>query len=129
MDAYEILRAKLNSKHLLLAETEINGRPIANYLLKEPLIYNKRKVAVLELPAPKAGSHYKEGYEHVEFVVDHKLEDFIDNHPHVEFDLGGFGKLINRDVRVSFGSISVKFHEFPLKDIIAIEQANHSERS
>jgi predicted metalloenzyme YecM len=126
IERYDSLAQKLKRKHTLLAESNVNGRPISNFLLNRPIIYKSREISVLEVPSPKKGTNYQEGYEHVEFVIDGDLEDFIKNNPDVDFDLKGFYKPINRDARVSFGPISVKFHEQTLREIITIEHVNQS---
>jgi predicted metalloenzyme YecM len=126
IERYDSLAQKLKRKHTLLAESNVNGRPISNFLLKHPIIYKSRQISVLEVPSPKRVSNYQEGYEHVEFVIDGDLEYFINSNPDVDFDLKGFYKPINRDVRVSFGPLSVKFHEQTIREIIAIEQLNQS---
>ncbi len=129
LDDYQSYQSLLLHHGKLISDKIIGGRPISIIELNEPYFYDNWKIDILELPSPKEGRPYSEGYEHVEFVIDQSLEYFIDHHPHLDFDLKGLDKPLNRDVRVTFGSISVKFHEHPLKDIIAIEQANQSEGS
>lgn len=126
LDRYFYLLGLLQNTHILLSESEINGRPIAIFLLKHPIVYQSRKIRLLELPAPKNGSSYEEGYEHVEFVIDQDLKNFTSDYPRVKFDTKGLNKPLNRDVRVSFGAISVKFHELPLRKVIEMEEASQS---
>ena len=86
--------------------------------MSEPLIYKNRKIWVLELPSPKAGSSYSEGFEHVEFVVKESLDVFVQTHKHLLFDTKGFFKKVNRDVRRQYACGSVKFHEHSLEYVI-----------
>jgi predicted metalloenzyme YecM len=55
----------------LLIESEIGGRPIATFRLLEEIKCNQdhHTVDIIEIPAPKAGSPYRSGLEHVEFVI------------------------------------------------------------
>ena len=66
----------------LLIESNIGGRPIATFSLHQGIIVppratasasmkrsSSRSIHVIEIPAPKEGSFYKRGLEHVEFVI------------------------------------------------------------
>mmetsp|Transcript_1526 Transcript_1526/g.2149 ORF Transcript_1526/g.2149 Transcript_1526/m.2149 type:complete len:239 (-) Transcript_1526:30-746(-) len=63
----------------LLIESEIGGRLIATFKLTQSIEYASigdvdrggatRTINVVEIPAPKDGSPYKTGLEHVEFVI------------------------------------------------------------
>ncbi len=55
----------------------IAGRLISILHLHEPYTFGDREIACVELPAPKAGSPYKEGWEHAEFVTKEPLDVFI----------------------------------------------------
>lgn len=118
---YKALKESLSDIGTLLGESIINGRLISNYKLYEPIKFRGREISVFELPAPKKGSHYSEGYEHVEFVTPFTLEELMSKHPELHFDKKDLGKARNRDIRLSFGNISVKFHEQSLEQVIAGE--------
>lgn len=115
---YEELRAALLPLGELLTEKLINGRPIASFKLHSPLVYQDRKIDGLELPSPKPGSPYPEGYEHVEFVVPEGLEAFQKRYAHLSFDTKGLHKSINADLRRAYEGFSVKFHEQSLEYVI-----------
>lgn len=119
---YEDGKLKLSKLGELLSETEIWGRLISTYKLLNPIIYQNRKIYVIELPSPKEGSEYKTWFEHVEFVVDGMLENFISQNPQVDFKTKSLSKEINPDVSISFWEISVKFHENSLEHVIEFEQ-------
>lgn len=104
-----------------LAENEVGGRLISTYKLAKPIIYQNRKIFVIELPFPKQGSDYKTWFEHVEFVIDEKLEDFIAKHSELEFKTKALSKKINPDISINFWDISVKFHRDSLENIIESE--------
>lgn len=117
-ERYAEVKQVLLEQANLLSETLINGRPICSFKLKEPFFYKNRTIYVLELPSPKKGSPYKEGFEHLEFVTQTSLEDFLANHKNLDFDLKGFTKETNRDIRLIYDCGSVKFHEHSLEYVI-----------
>ncbi len=102
----------------LLSETLIGGRLISTFKLHEPIQYEDRDIYCLEVPAPKEGSFYPQGYQHVEFVVNQELKSFIMMYPEIEFDTRSLHKDVNPDVKLEFANCSVKFHEFPLEYVI-----------
>ncbi len=117
-EQYMALKNELGFHGHLLTESYINGRPIATFKLSAPIIFNHRKIYLLELPSPKAGSPYTAGYEHVEFVIDESLEEFMARYPAVDFDVKGLSKKVNPEVRIKFPDFSVKFHLYDLEHVI-----------
>ncbi|MCB9287065.1 MAG: VOC family protein [Lewinellaceae bacterium] len=117
-ERYEELKGALSGLGDLLSEKEIGGRPIAAFRLKEPIIYKNRRIWCLELPAPKEGSPYPEGYEHAEFVIKQCFPDFIGQHQGTDFDTKALSKHINPEVRLQFKGFSVKFHRQSLEYVI-----------
>ncbi|RMF03036.1 MAG: hypothetical protein D6772_02665 [Bacteroidetes bacterium] len=115
---YRRLKVTLLTSGTLLSEKEIGGRPIATIRLATPIIYHDREIWVLELPMPKTGSPYSEGYEHIEFVIDESLQSFQARYPWIKFDTKGLHKAINADLRLKFDGFSVKFHEQSLAYVI-----------
>lgn len=120
-ERYEALRKELDADGTLLGESLIGGRPIATYRLNRPFHYERRRIDVVELPAPKPGSPYPEGFEHVEFVVDEDLMAFTQRHPGLAWDLSGASKPVNPDIRLRFDGFWVKFHRLPLVEVIGME--------
>lgn len=125
----------------LLVESEIGGRSIATFALLEPIECNDgRAITVVEIPAPKDGRPYKQGLEHVEFVIGgnddaiknaesqrQMLDDFMKNHPGVDWNTKAIDKFINPDVSAQvevegFGLCTVKFHLLPLSKVIDYEK-------
>ncbi len=119
---YAELRSWLTVRCELLSESTVGGRPIATFRMKEPWTIDDRRIDVLELPSPKAGSPYVEGWEHAEFVVDEDLWTFTQRHPHPSWDLSGLHAPVNADVRLRYEGFSVKFHRRALAQVIAMEQ-------
>jgi predicted metalloenzyme YecM len=115
---YDLIKDELLKSGSLLSEKEIAGRAIAVIKLTTPIIYHDRQIGYVELPQPKPGSPYPEGYEHVEFVIDESLHSFMARYPDAPFDSNGLRKRINADVRLKYDGFSVKFHEQSLAYVI-----------
>ena len=116
---YLFLKEKLSKYGELLTEKPIGGRPIATFKFKEPFIFQNQKIYLLELPAPKKGRFYAEGWEHIEMVIEASFEDFMTQNEHLNFDTKAINKKVNPEVRLTFASGSVKFHHYPLDYVIA----------
>ena len=115
---YQYLKKELSNLGELLAESQIGGRAIASIKLEKPILYQNRKIGVIELPAPKKGSFYKEGFEHVEFVIHTPFEDFLKAHPHLNFLTKDLKKSVNQGVTLKETDFSVKFHHYTLEYVI-----------
>ena len=118
IERYAELKETCSDLGSLLTETLINGRHISTFKLHQPILYQNRTIALLELPSPKPGSPYAEGFEHVEFVIDEGLDRFVARYPQLAFDTKGMKKAINPDVRLAYGPLSVKFHCHNLEYVI-----------
>lgn len=124
-ERYRELVAQLGDEAELLDESDVNGRLIATFRLTEPLQAGGWQVSYLELPAPKVGSDYREGLEHVEFVVlGGDLERFLRHHDHLAemFSHKGMTKEINPELGLKAAGISVKFHRLPLGEVVRMER-------
>ena len=118
LDRYYELKKTLIEFGDLLTESNINGRAISTFKLNNSISFKSREIWCLELPSPKNGSNYQEGFEHVEFVISEPLEDFLLRFPNINFDRKGLSKKVNSDVRIKFGDLSVKFHRQSLEYVI-----------
>ena len=117
-ERYQQLKKALTDLGELLTESQIGGRAIASIKLDEPIIYKNRKIEVVELPAPKKGSFYQEGFEHVEFVIDVPFADFIAAHTSLDFITKDLKKSVNQGVTLKETDFSVKFHHHTLEYVI-----------
>lgn len=122
VERYAAMKHALAQDGTLLAETIIGGRPIATYRLNAPFVFGTRRIALVELPAPKPQSPYPEGWEHAEFVVPMDLQAFAQHFPQASWDLSDLHKPTNADVRLTFDGFSVKFHRQALDAVIADEK-------
>ncbi len=120
---YERYRLEFSSFADLLSEAFINGRPIASFKLRDPvMLASGARVAVVELPAPKAEAANAEGFEHFEVVTRAPLEEFLAKWPKLDFNTANFHAAANRDLSLRLSGGLVKFHEASLEDVIAEEQ-------
>ena len=95
IERYTELKEACIAMGSLLTETLINSRPISTFKLHQPILYQDRAIELLELPSPKPGSPYAEGFEHVEFVIDENLDRFVARYPHLVFDTKGIVSIIS----------------------------------
>ena len=122
----------------LAVQGMIAGRPIATVALYEPLHVSLADGSVvhipaIELPCPKAGRPYPTGWEHCEVVigppeaepVGHQpLVEFMQRHPHLDWNVEALHKDCNPDVSLRVNqSTTVKFHLVPLLNVIEWEAA------
>jgi len=117
-ERYQELKTALRNLGELLTESQIGGRAITSIKLVESIIYQNRKIEVIELPAPKKSSFYKEGFEHVEFVINVPFEVFIETHSHLNFITKDLKKSVNQGVTLKEADFSVKFHHHTLEYVI-----------
>jgi uncharacterized protein len=65
----DTLREELSQYGHCFSSEIINGREILLYELYQPLQFGHREIRCIELPYPKIGHNYEDGWEHVEFVI------------------------------------------------------------
>jgi len=118
LEKYNELRHKFLEYGILLVEFQIGGRAISTFKLCEPIIFGERKIWCIELPSPKEGRFYPDGYEHVEFVINLEFNKFIELYPQVNFDTRAISKEVNADIIISYNGFSVKFHHNTLEYVI-----------
>jgi uncharacterized protein len=123
METYARKKEELQTVGTLLVETMINGRPIASYRLHEPVKIDSWRVDTIELPAPKDGSDFAEGLEHVEFVLYEDLPTFLQKHSGKTFNLQAADRGVNPEVGFKLSNgYGVKFHIVSLPAAIYLEK-------
>ncbi|SFM93157.1 hypothetical protein SAMN05216516_101394 [Izhakiella capsodis] len=120
----------------LLSEKIINARPIALFELPLPLDVQGKDIYVIELPWPGEKRYRHDGWEHVEFVLRGEAESlgqramalFSDTgliQPGISFKTsaprGECERLPNPTLGVTDGEVTIKFHPWSLKEILASE--------
>lgn len=122
-DNYREKKAELSAVATLLRETQVNGRPIATFRLRQPIMHDAAwRIDAVELPAPKAGRAYAEGLEHVEFVLYDDIPTFLKKYEGKPFELRAADRGINPEVGLQLGDLSVKFHLLSLPTVVYLEE-------
>ena len=127
-DRYLALKAYLEKEHTLLIESEIAGRPIATFQLKEAWLWKDQKIEVLELPAPKPDTLYAEGFEHFEVVVADSLEQFLQRYSNLNIGQPRRQDPLNPTLKWTLPRGVIKFHEQALADVIELEKAQNKRK-
>ena len=128
----------LKNGHRIISDTAVAGRTIFIFLLREPFVLDATwRVPCLELPYPKRGHSYADGWEHVEFVLPcaentmealraafferfkrmtkKKLKEFsyTESEPKAEGE-----QLPNPTISLKVGFVVIKFHARPIKEVV-----------
>ena len=78
-------------------------------------------ISIIEVPEPKNGSYYENGFEHAEFVIEDSFEQFAQKNSQINFDWSNANKKINPELRVKLNdNISLKFHHQSLENLIGL---------
>ncbi len=123
LDRYLQVQNEISNFSELLAESPVNGRLISTYALKEPISFRDHIIRSIELPAPKPGKPFLEGFEHMELVCDRPLETLCHAYPRLQWQ-APTNKYYNSEVRANLGSLAIKFHHQSLQSVVTLEQ-NH----
>ncbi|MEE4410677.1 MULTISPECIES: VOC family protein [unclassified Serratia (in: enterobacteria)] len=122
----------------LLSETTINGRPICLFDLTQPLQVGPWLIDCVELPYPGDKRYPHEGWEHVELVLSgdpaslyaralSHLPDEALLAPWIKLKQssprGESERLPNPTLAITDGSVTIKFHPYSIREIVASEQA------
>lgn len=105
----------------LLGENLVGDRNISSFKLSTPIEYKNRLISIIEVPEPKNGSYYENGFEHAEFVIEDSFEQFAQKNSQINFDWSNANKKINPELRVKLNdNISLKFHHQSLENLIGL---------
>lgn len=118
LERYEFVKKELLKIGDLLLENEVSGRNIAKIKLQKPIVFKSKKIDVVELPQPKEGYEFEEGFEHVEFVISESFEEFMKKYSNIEFKTDGMQKEINADISMQYEDCSIKFHHHTLEYVV-----------
>jgi uncharacterized protein len=120
-EGYQRRKAEFSSFGKMLIESPVNGRMISTFQLNDPILFQGRSIDLVELPAPKKGKLTKEGFEHIEIVVDQPFYEIKSALGHCQFDEGGLAKHLNQELEIELENCAIKFHHLSLKSVINLE--------
>lgn len=121
-EQYLELKSQFERSDIFIHEASVRGRAISIFKFKSPIIYKGLQINCLELPAPKKDNKYKEGYEHLEFVIT-DLNSLLNNYPNLEWDTSGMHRELNPELALQISdSFQVKFHPLDILEVVAIER-------
>jgi predicted metalloenzyme YecM len=105
-----------------IRETLVSGRLIATFRLHQPIRVEGWRIDAVELPAPKEGRPFKEGLEHVEFVLYDDIPAFLKKYSGKTFNLQSADRGINPEIGYPLDGCTVKFHLLSLPAVVYIEE-------
>ena len=118
---YQNKKQELESIASLIGTNIVNGREIAAFRLNEPVYSGDWRVDIIELPAPKPGSDFPEGLEHIELVIYDDIPKFLKKYDGMDFELRAADRGINPEIGLKLGEYQVKFHLLSLGTVVYLE--------
>jgi predicted metalloenzyme YecM len=120
---YEQLKLALGNMGTMLSEIENSGRNISIFKLKAPFLYRHFEIPFFELLGPKPINTYPEGYQHVEFVIDCGLKEFMATYPKIDFNTAHLTDEINPSIALAFeDTTGVEFHIRDIGEVVSLQQ-------
>lgn len=92
-DDYDNKISEVKTSSTQVSENIVGGRRVSVFTIDTPLKYEDQEFSVFEIFEPREGQDVNSDWEHVEFLVDGTLEDFISKYPTISFDTS----VMNRD--------------------------------
>ncbi|MFZ3301510.1 MAG: VOC family protein [Microgenomates group bacterium] len=101
----------------------IRNRYVDIYRLNDPIKYLQRTIEFIELLAPAEGDNFKEGLEHVEFIIDDlNLHDFVKKYNSLDWNVNSIDRKIGAEVGIKFkNGANIKFKTMSMPEIIRLE--------
>jgi predicted metalloenzyme YecM len=136
------LKAQIVEAGRLISTANVNGREIAILQLHSPIMIGPWKVSGVEMPYPKLGHAYEDGWEHVEFVLngaantmDGVRQAFTEKFPNLAIDelrkdygycedapLADGDQIPNPTLGIKINGVGLKFHAHPIQVIVGHEK-------
>jgi len=127
----------LSQQGQCFSDAVIGGRPIHLYRLEQPLLLLNHRIDIVELPWPGEKRYRHEGWEHIEVVLAGAPEQIGQRAMALIDDRGLItpgisvktrrpeakaGALDNTTLAITNGEITLKFHTYPIDEVVASEQ-------
>lgn len=108
---YENRKKEVENDAQLVHENEVSGRILGIFKFTEPLKYKHHSILGFEIVAPKIEEISNSYWEHVEYVINGNLSEFIKIHSNIEFDQTAINRPEFKKVAIRFDDgLSAKFH-------------------
>jgi len=121
LDEYNTMKKSLMNFSQEYVENVHHDRPIAKFILKEPLRYQNYSIPLIELPAPQENKSYDSGLEHLEIVVGDDFEILKDKYKSI-WTGGDDSGIYNQTIFIDFDGYKVKFHKYSLWEVLQLEK-------
>ncbi|HSD56162.1 MAG TPA: VOC family protein [Candidatus Saccharimonadales bacterium] len=118
---YRQKQQELQAVATLLSENLVNDRPISTFRLHQPIVHDGWRIDIVELPAPKQGSSYGAGLEHVELVLYDDFDTFLKKYPRDDYEMKASSRSVNPDIGLHMPTFTVKFHLISLAAAVFLE--------
>lgn len=118
IEEYNLIKNKFSQFGTCLIESIVGGRPIATYKLNSPIRFKEYTIGLIEVPSPKIGKVTKSGFEHFEIVTNETFDNLEVKYSHLNLDLSGLKKSINKEFEIIFKDFAIKFHHQSLEKVI-----------
>jgi predicted metalloenzyme YecM len=119
---YKQTKKIFSSIATMIAQTDVNGRPIAAFKLNKPWKFANHIIDLIEVPHPKKNKITKRGFEHFEVIIALTFDDFKKRYPQFIYIETGLSKKLNPELEIEFNCGAIKFHHMRLEEVIKIEQ-------
>tara|TARA_B100000508_G_scaffold19515_2_gene13042 strand:- start:6194 stop:6763 length:570 start_codon:yes stop_codon:yes gene_type:complete len=141
----EVLKLKVELEQIgsTISTANVNGRDIHIIQLEQPILVGRWETLGIELPHPKPGRTYDEGWEHVEFVIPGLFNTMIDvmrsfesHFPHLKQPpfVGQFqlkadepeaegDQMPNPTIGIVSAGVGVKFHARPIQEVVGYQKS------
>ena len=134
----DLLKAQIVEAGLLISTANVNDREITILQLHSPIMIGPWEVSGVEMPYPKLGHAYEDGWEHVEFVLngaantmDGVRQAFTEKFPNLAIDelrkdhgyfedapLADGDQMPNPTLGIKVNGVGLKFHAHPIQVIV-----------
>jgi len=120
-DDYENTKKEFLLFSKMIAETEVNGRPIAAFKLNTPWQFTHHIIDLIEVPHPKKNKFTARAFEHFEVVIKISFDEFKQKYPQFSYVETGLTKKINPELEIELKNGAIKFHHMRLEKVVEIE--------
>ncbi len=75
-----------------ISENIVGGRKVGVFQLQNHLEYQNQTFNIIEIFEPREGQIVKSAWEHIEFLVESTLEEFMNKYPNITWDISALDR-------------------------------------